>query len=95
MNSVTQAVVIQALRVMIPPMAKILVGGVHFETIKRIAREVEQGELKGEAKKQAVLEELKLYGYKAVKLLVNAAIELAVIWINIELGQLKLGRVDA
>lgn len=62
--------------------AKWIVGGVEFETVKRVSSQYHEAGMTGEEKRQTVLNEMKLYSYALGGFLLNLAIELAVAWLK-------------
>lgn len=67
--------------------SKWLVGGVAFESSKRITGTLENADLKGYEKKEIAKDELKKLGYSLTSFLLNSAIELAVIYIGLQAGK--------
>lgn len=67
--------------------SKWLVGGVTFESSKRITQALENADLKGYEKKEIAKTELKKLGYSLTSFLLNSAIELAVIYIGLQAGK--------
>lgn len=63
-------------------LAKFLIGGVPYESAKRIVRDVERTDLKGTAKKEAAMTDLKELGYQLTKFGLSVAIELAWMWLE-------------
>jgi len=66
--------------------AKWLVGGVPFESAKRIVAGLNDRDMTGEMKRGLALEELKALGYSLAGFLMNLAIELAVAYMK-EIGK--------
>lgn len=67
--------------------SKWLVGGVAFESSKRVTTALEDSNLKGYEKKEIAKTELKKLGYSLTSFLLNSAIELAVIYIGLQAGK--------
>ena len=68
-------------------LAKYLVGGVPFESAKRVAADLDNKDLTGAEKKEAAKKELISFGYSLSSFLLNSAIELAVIYIGAKAGK--------
>ena len=68
-------------------LAKWLVGGVPFESAKRVTAALDSAELTGPQKKAIAIDELKKFGYGLTSFLFNSAVELAVIYIGIQAGK--------
>jgi len=62
--------------------AKWLVGGVPFESAKRIVQDLNNTNMTGAQKRDAAFHELGLLGYSIAGHLLNLAIELAVAWLK-------------
>lgn len=68
----------KVLPVIIEKFAKYRVGGVVFESAKRITESLDNKDLSNEEKKAIAVGQLKAYGYELTGFLFNLAIELAV-----------------
>lgn len=62
--------------------AKFIVGGVPFESMKRIVTGLENKSITNESKRFIAIDEFKKMGYALAGVLVNLAVELAVIWLK-------------
>lgn len=62
--------------------AKFVIGGVPFESMKRIVADWDNEALTGEEKRKAVLHEFATLGYAIASWLVNLGIELAVAYLR-------------
>jgi len=62
--------------------AKFIVGGVPFESMKRIVRDVNNEALTGAEKRNTVFTEFTMLGYELAEWMVNLGIELAVAWLK-------------
>jgi hypothetical protein len=62
--------------------AKFMLGGVAFESMKRIVADVNSSAMSGAEKRQAALEEFARLGYALADCLVNLGLELAVAWLK-------------
>ncbi len=62
--------------------AKFVMGGVPFESMKRIVADVNNSAMSGSEKRQAVLNEFASLGYALADCLINLGLELAVAWLK-------------
>lgn len=62
--------------------AKFIMGGVPFESMKRIVSSFDNKELTGEQKRQNAINEFVTIGYALANWLVNLGLELAVAWLK-------------
>ena len=62
--------------------AKIILGSALFERIKATVIRVDDKDVSGKEKREAVLSELKVIGISAASYLLNLGIELAVSWLR-------------
>ena len=63
--------------IVIERFAKWYLGGVHFETIKRVVASLMDSSLSGQAKQVIAINEIKKFGYDLSNFLINLGIELA------------------
>ena len=63
--------------IVIERFAKWYIGGVHFETIKRVVASLMDSSLSGKAKQTIAINEIKKFGYDLSNFLINLGIELA------------------
>lgn len=63
--------------IVIERFAKWYIGGVHFETIKRVVASLMDSSLSGQAKQTIAINEIKKFGYDLSNFLINLGIELA------------------
>jgi hypothetical protein len=68
--------------IIIDQFAKQLVGGVVFESAKRIASALDNKEFAGKEKRELALKELGNLGYAAASWVISLAVELAVAWLR-------------
>ena len=62
--------------------AKFILGGVPFESMKRIVRSVNNEALTGAEKRNMAYKEFTTLGYELAEWMVNLGIELAVAWLK-------------
>jgi hypothetical protein len=62
--------------------SKFIVGGVPFESMKRIVSGLNDNNLTGEQKRNAAIDEFMTLGYALAGWLVNLGVELAVAWLK-------------
>jgi len=74
--------------IVIDKFAKFIVGGVPFESMKRVVATLDDADLSGSAKRAAALAEFKKFSYLLTDFLVNLAVELAVAWLKSRNGKL-------
>lgn len=63
--------------IVIEKFAKWYIGGVHFESIKRVVASLMDSSLSGQAKQMVAINEIKKFGYDLSNFLINLGIELA------------------
>jgi len=63
--------------IIIEKFAKWYIGGVHFESIKRVVASLMDSSLSGQAKQVVAINEIKKFGYDLSNFLINLGIELA------------------
>jgi len=63
--------------IVIEKFAKWYIGGVHFESIKRVVAGLMDSSLSGQAKQVIAINEIKKFGYDLSNFLINLGIELA------------------
>ena len=63
--------------IVIEKFAKWYIGGVHFESIKRVVASLMDSSLSGQAKQVVAINEIKKFGYDLSNFLINLGIELA------------------
>ena len=68
--------------IIIERFAKFIVGGVPFESMKRIVTGLDNSTLSGDNKRFIAVEEFTKMGYALAGALVNLAVELAVVWLK-------------
>lgn len=68
--------------IIIERFAKFIVGGVPFESMKRIVAGLENEKITNENKRFLAIDEFKTMGYALAGVLVNLAVELAVLWLK-------------
>jgi len=68
--------------IIIERFAKFMVGGVPFESMKRVVADYNDADLTGAQKRVAVTKEFLTLGYALAGVLVNLALELAVVWLK-------------
>jgi len=64
--------------IVIEKFAKWYIGGVHFESIKRVVASLMDSSLSGQAKQAIAINEIQKFGYDLSAFLINLGIELAV-----------------
>ena len=64
--------------IVIEKFAKWYIGGVHFESIKRVVASLMNSSLSGQAKQVIAINEIQKFGYDLSNFLINLGIELAV-----------------
>lgn len=65
-------------------------GGVYFEGFKRVVQIAENSELKGKEKAALAFKEFEKIGYELTLFAMNIGIELAVIWLNSQQGNVRI-----
>jgi hypothetical protein len=73
--------------ILLDKFAKWCVGGVPFESAKRVTAALDNASITGPQKKEIAIHELKTLGYDLTSFLLNSAIELAVIYIGLQAGK--------
>ncbi|MFZ2172340.1 MAG: hypothetical protein WAW61_22230 [Methylococcaceae bacterium] len=68
--------------IIIERFAKFIVGGVPFESMKRIVSGLDNKSVSNENKRFLAIDEFKKMGYALAGALVNLAVELAVVWLK-------------
>jgi len=63
--------------IVIERFAKWYIGGVYFETIKRVVASLMDSSISGQAKQTIAINEIKKFGYDLSNFLINLGIELA------------------
>ena len=63
--------------IVIERFAKWYIGGVHFESIKRVVASLMDSSISGQAKQTIAINEIKKFGYDLSNFLINLGIELA------------------
>ncbi len=74
--------------IVIDRFAKFILGGVAFETLKRIVTKFGNTTLTGPQKRESVISEFKVYGYMLGEMMLNLGVELAVAWLKSKQGKL-------
>ena len=67
--------------------AKFMIGGVPFESMKRIVADYNDADMTGAQKREAATQEFLTMGYALAGVLINLAIELAVVWLRSREGK--------
>jgi len=62
--------------------AKFIMGGVPFESMKRIVADHNNATMYGSEKRRAVLNEFASLGYSLAESMINLGLELAVVWLK-------------
>lgn len=62
--------------------AKFIVGGVPFESMKRIVLGLSSAAFSGDQKRELAINEFKTFGYDLANFIINLAVELAVSWLK-------------
>lgn len=70
------------LKELVELVAKTIAGGVEFSAMKSLVQDMESKDLSGEEKRSKVLDDFSQIGYDLAGWVVNALLELAIIWIR-------------
>lgn len=70
------------LKELVELVAKTIAGGVEFSAMKSLVQDMESQDLSGEEKRSKVLDDFSQIGYDLAGWVVNALLELAIIWIR-------------
>ena len=70
------------LKELVELVAKTIAGGVEFSAMKSLVQDMESQDLKGSEKREKVLDDFAQIGYDLAGWVVNALLELAIIWIR-------------
>lgn len=68
--------------IVIERFAKFMVGGVPFESMRRVVADYNDADMTGAQKRVAATKEFLTLGYALAGVLVNLALELAVVWLR-------------